>query len=272
MRFSVLASGSSGNAIFVESEKTRLLVDAGLSGKELTRRLASIGVNPAHLDGILVTHEHIDHVSGVGIMARRYGLPVYVTPDTLAASRERMGWLPSVVSFESARRFRIGNIRVNPFAIPHDAVDPLGFTFCANGKKLGLATDMGCVSFSVREQLRGTNALILESNHDLQMLREGPYAWPLKQRVMGTHGHLSNADAGDLLRELIHENLETVVLAHISKINNRLGVAFGSAETVVQASEHDVRLFAARQGEVGSLIEVQHGSAVSPLNRPAILP
>ena len=270
MRFSVLASGSSGNAIFVESDGARLLVDAGLSGKELTRRLQSIGVDPAHLDGIVVTHEHGDHVLGVGIMARKYGLPVYIHPDTLGAAAGKVGWIPEVIPVKASCSFTVGNMTVTPFAIPHDAVNPFGFTFCANGKKLGLATDMGTVSALVRERLRECQALILESNHDLQMLREGPYAWSLKQRVMSRHGHLSNGDSSDLLRELIHDSLESVVLAHISQVNNDPRLAYRTAEAVVQASGWNVELFAARQDDVGSCIEVACSGLSPTMNIPVI--
>ncbi|MDX1763568.1 MAG: MBL fold metallo-hydrolase, partial [bacterium] len=213
-----------------------------------------------------------DHILGVGIMARKYGLPVYIHPDTLKVSAHRVGWIPEVIPLQTSCPLTVGNMTVTPFAIPHDAVNPFGFTFSANGKKLGLATDMGTVSALVRERLRECQALILESNHDLQMLREGPYAWSLKQRVMSRHGHLSNGDSSDLLRELIHDRLESVVLAHISQVNNNLHLAYGAAESVVRGSGWDIELFAARQDEVGTCIEVARSGQASGMNQPLITP
>jgi len=261
VRFSVLASGSSGNAIYLESEKTKLLIDAGLSGREIERRLIGIGVNPAQLHGILISHEHQDHVHGAGAFSRRFGLPVYIHPDTHKASGNRLGWIPEIISFESGVPFMIGDIRISPFSVPHDAANPMGFTFFRNGKKLGLATDMGYAPALVRERLKGSHALILESNHDLEMLKDGPYAWPLKQRIMGRTGHLSNDDSCALLRELIHEELACVVLAHLSEVNNQPGLACRAAQEVIRQSGRMIRLIAARQEETGELIEVRGSAA-----------
>jgi len=272
VRFCVLASGSSGNAVCIESENTKLLVDCGLSGKEITKRLIQRGVNPAHLDGILVTHEHHDHILGVGVLSRKFDLPVYIHPRTLAASKGRMGWLPRTISFETGGAFQAGAFSVAPFSIPHDAAYPVGFTFSSRGKKLGLATDMGFVPEPVKGRLKDVQALILESNHDLKMLQEGPYAWSLKQRVMSRHGHLSNVDAGKLLGELIHRDLENVVLAHISKVNNDPRLAYRTAEAVIRQSGEATILGTVRQGETGSWIEVQHASRNKrKLHQPPLL-
>ncbi len=260
MRFCVLASGSSGNAIYLESEKTKLLVDCGLSGKEVTKRLALRGLDPAHLDGILVTHEHHDHILGVGVLSRKYNLPVYIHPKTLAASKGRMGWLPQTISFETGSLFQTGAFSVTPFAIPHDAACPVGFTFSSRGKKVGLATDMGFVPDPVKARLKDVQALILESNHDLKMLEEGPYAWSLKQRVMSRQGHLSNVEAGELLGELLHRDLENVVLAHISKVNNDPRLAYRTAEAVIREYGASTILGTVGQGEMGDWVEVQHAS------------
>lgn len=256
MRFSVLASGSSGNALYLESLKTQLLVDGGLTGRELEKRLTSIGVDPSRLHGILITHEHIDHISGVGPFARRFGLPVYIHPDALSASKARLGKLPAVIPIDDSA-FEVGDLRVHPFPVPHDAVNPLGFTFHRDGKKLGLATDMGYAQTLVRERLRGCNALILESNHDLEMLKGGPYPWPLKQRIMGRLGHLSNEDAGILLRGLIHERLECVVLAHLSEVNNLPDIACRTARRIIREAGRRIRLLAAGRDRAGDLIEVR---------------
>jgi phosphoribosyl 1,2-cyclic phosphodiesterase len=263
VRFSILASGSSGNAVYLESENTKLLVDGGLSGREIEKRFFSIGVNPSHLDGILVTHEHADHIQGVGILSRRFGLPVYIHPETLKACQKRLGDLSEAVPFEGGLPFEIGDLKVHPFSIPHDAVNPMGFTFSNNGKKIGLATDMGYVPTLVRERLLRSHALILESNHDLEMLKVGPYAWPLKQRIMGRTGHLSNHDAGALLQDLIHDDLECVVLAHLSEVNNLPLLAYQKAEDVIRRSGKSIRLETARQSETVDLIEIRNGSGSS---------
>jgi len=216
------------------------------------------GVDPARLDGILVTHEHHDHIHGVGVLSRRYDLPVYIHPKTLAASRGRMGWLPHPISFETGSAFRTGTFSVTPFPIPHDAACPVGFTFSARGKKVGLATDMGFVPDPVAARLKNVQALILESNHDLKMLQEGPYDRSLKERVMSRLGHLSNVEAGELLGQLLHRGLENVILAHISKVNNDPKLAYRTAETVIRQSGASTILGAVPQGEVGDWVEVQH--------------
>ncbi len=259
MRFSVLASGSVGNALYLESGRTKLLIDGGLSGRELTRRLACLGVEPASLHGILVTHEHRDHILGVGVFARRFDLPVYIHPAAEAAASALLGELPASVPFQASRDFAVGEVHVTPFPVPHDAAHPVGFIFRANGSKLGLATDMGYAPLGVRERLKGSHTLILESNHDLTMLREGPYAWPLKQRILSRRGHLSNDASRSLLTALVHRDLDNVVLAHLSDVNNQHVLALDAAREVIAQSGRVIRLVTARQDEVGGLMEVRHG-------------
>ncbi len=262
MRFSVLASGSSGNAVYLESGRTKLLIDGGLSGRELTRRLACLGVDPASLHGILVTHEHRDHILGVGVLARRFGLSVYIHPATRAAAAALLGPVSATIPFQTSSVFSVGEIEVTPFPVPHDAANPVGFTFCSNGKKLGLATDMGYAPLVVRERLKGSHTLILESNHDLTMLQEGPYAWPLKQRIMSRRGHLSNDASRSLLQDLVHRHLDSVVLAHLSDVNNQHALAYNAARDVVVRSGWPIRLVTARQDDVGALMEVRDGGGV----------
>jgi len=259
VRFCVLASGSSGNAVYLESGKTKLLVDCGLTGREITKRMTARGINPAQLDGILVTHEHHDHVHGVGVLSRKFDLPVYIHPRTLAAAKHRIGRLAQTIPFESGGLFRTGAFSVAPFPIPHDAACPVGFVFSSQGKKVGLATDMGFVPAPVKARLRKAQALILESNHDLKMLEEGPYSWSLKQRVRGKQGHLSNVESVELLGALLHPGLEHVVLAHISRVNNDPRLAFRTAETVIRRSGEATMLRAVEQGVTGEWIEVEHG-------------
>lgn len=203
------------------TERTRVLVDAGLSSREVQKRLAAIGENIAALDAILVTHEHCDHISGLLAISRSFGrsIPVYLTHG----SAEFIDWSdrpPVRERFQAGCSFSIGEFDVTSFTVPHDAVDPVGFTLMAQGIKVAIATDLGYVTDSLRVHLRGTDLLLLESNHDLEMLRVGPYPWPVKQRVMGRRGHLSNEVAGDFIRNDLDTRVSTLILGHISEHNN----------------------------------------------------
>jgi phosphoribosyl 1,2-cyclic phosphodiesterase len=234
---SVLASGSRGNCALVASSTTRILVDAGLSGRETFKRLRALGERPEQVSAIVVTHEHSDHVTGLQRLASKLNVPVFLTAPTHAAwnkaQRDEEGKipeLPKVEHFSPGRSFQIGDIAVAPFTIPHDAADPVGFTFRAEGVKIGFATDLGYMPVSVRDHLRGCNMLVLESNHDVEMLRSGPYPWSVKQRVMSRVGHLSN----DALAEYFSTDYDGcasyVVLAHLSEQNNHPEVARAAAE------------------------------------------
>ena len=214
-----MASGSKGNAIWIEAGETRLLVDAGLSCRELERRMVQAGLKPGRLTGVLVSHEHRDHVAGVGALARRYRLPVYMNRATLGACRDQLGKL-QVRHFKTGEGFELDGLAIRPFSVSHDAADPVGFTFIFEGLKLGLATDLGVVTNLVKDHLKSCQALILEANHDPRMLLDGPYPWELKRRVQGRHGHLSNPDAAKALAEVKHAGLLRVVLAHLSETNN----------------------------------------------------
>jgi phosphoribosyl 1,2-cyclic phosphodiesterase len=220
-----LASGSKGNATYISDGHTSILIDAGLSGIELQRRLTSRGLDPAELDAIIVSHEHSDHIKGVGILSRRYKLPVYInqpTHEVLAG----LGRLHEIKPFECGTTFNISNLAIHPFSISHDAEDPAGFTIGRNGTRMAIATDLGIVTAMVKEHLKHCTLLILEANHDPQMLETGPYPWPLKQRIQSRVGHLSNTDSKKLLHELQHEKLQHVILAHLSEINNTPHKAF----------------------------------------------
>ncbi len=216
----VLASGSKGNATYISDGHTRILLDSGLSGIQIERRLASHGLRAEDLDAILISHEHNDHISGAGVLSRRFQMPVYITRETATRSAKRLGRLVSVNHFTCGTPFKINSMEVHPFSLSHDAVDPAGFTFQVNGKKVGVATDLGIATHLVKSHLAGCHILILEANHDPEMLRNGPYTWPLKQRIMSRSGHLSNQDTGNLLKLLVHDKLKQVVLAHLSEINN----------------------------------------------------
>lgn len=343
VRFTVLASGSKGNSTVVTGGRTRILVDAGLSCRELLRRMKLAGEDPATLDAIVVTHEHQDHVNGLAVIARRLGIPVYFTeathrawmrwltprrqmtyaqwleqrrqaaerqseapgdgelaavealaaaevtevsparadcaetgltetglagaalsgacpiegnpvkldPGKPAAAKEDPAWLPAVEYFQAGQPFVIGDLDVSPFTIPHDAADPVGFVFTSQGVRMAFATDLGYVTPNVKAQLRGVDLLLLESNHDLEMLRDGPYPWSVKQRVLSRVGHLSNEAAADFLANGYDGQAAYVILAHLSESNNLPELARVTAERALagRASLLANRLVVAAQHE-----------------------
>jgi phosphoribosyl 1,2-cyclic phosphodiesterase len=222
VKVTVLGSGSSGNSILVESAGARLLVDAGFSGRDLERRLASLEVDAASIDALLITHDHSDHTRGMGILARRWGIPLYLTDSTRRACARLLNGDERIHPYASAEPVVVGDLLVNPFLTVHDAVDPVAITVSdlGTGEKLGIATDMGRPTATVRDALRECDLLILESNHDEILLRESPYPWSVKARISGSHGHLSNRAAADLAAELHHGGLAAVVLAHLSENSN----------------------------------------------------
>lgn len=291
MRMTVLASGSKGNCTVISSSRTRVLVDAGLSCREILRRMALAGEDPTTLDAILITHEHIDHVAGLSVLARRLGIPVYftepthrawvrmVTPrttmtyakwldrvqkekearaatvaasgeyvaETLAAEGEAESdaqpeampaakpkpdpaFLPAVEYFHSGAAFCIGDLDITPFTIPHDAADPCGFVFAAEGIRMAFATDLGYMPPNVKAALRRVDVMLLESNHDLEMLRDGPYPWSVKQRVLSRVGHLSNHATAEFLSNDYDGGAAYIVLGHLSEANNAPELARLSAE------------------------------------------
>ena len=223
----VLASGSKGNCTLVSSSGTRLLIDAGLSCRELLRRLLLCGHDACGIDAILITHEHTDHVAGLRVLARRLKIPVYITASTYQeyqrGARDAAGHrvnLDRREVFSAGSGFQVGDITVTPFTIPHDAIDPVGFCFRTHGIKIGIVTDLGYLPDSIKFHLRGTDLLVLESNHDLEMLKVGPYPWSVKQRVMGRKGHLSNDVVSDFIRIDLDSSISTLVLGHLSEHNN----------------------------------------------------
>ena len=233
----VLASGSRGNCSVVASSSTRLLVDAGLSARETLKRLRLVGEDISSFTAIVVTHEHSDHIHGLAALARKLRVPVYLTGATYQAFRrwardkyETAAELPKVEHFQAGAAFSIGDIGILPFTIPHDAVDPVGFTFRAEGVKIAIATDLGYVPVSVVEHLRGCDALVIESNHDLEMLRGGPYPWSVKQRVMSRVGHLSNDALAEFLAGDYDGSASFLVLGHLSEQNNHPELARRAAE------------------------------------------
>ncbi len=216
-----LASGSKGNCLHVSTKQSALLIDAGLSGVEIERRLAAKGYLPQDLTAIVITHEHSDHVRGAGILSRRFNIPVYINEKTFHAC-SNLGKIKDLEFFECGSSFRIEDIKINPFSISHDARDPVGLTLEYKDKKIGIATDLGIATTLVKEHLKACSLLYLESNHDPEMLINGSYPWHLKQRIKSRTGHLSNPDTRDLLTELQSQNqeLKHVILAHLSEENN----------------------------------------------------
>ena len=249
LEISVLGSGSRGNATLVRTEQTAVLIDAGFTCKQITLRMAEAGWSPDRLDGIVVSHEHIDHIRGLRVLNRRHEQTLYAseatldTPEVQAAEMERME------PITAGEPFTIGDISITPFTIPHDAADPLGFVIEAEGIKFGHVTDIGFPTELARHHLRGCHAMVLESNHDRDMLINGPYPWPVKQRIMSRTGHLENADAAGLLADVMHSDLQTVLLAHLSQENNSPDSAASSAEAVIEekANGHRPKVIVTRQ-------------------------
>ena len=237
LRVCVLASGSKGNAIYVSDAQSSILVDAGLSGLEIGRRMQAAGLKMENLSAIVVSHEHSDHVRGVGVLARRHGLPVYISIGTAAAAAAQLGSIKDLRHFEIGRTFNINGLKIHPFATCHDADDSAGFTIAQNGHKIGIATDLGIVTAMVKEHLKKCSVLVLEANHDPTMLIEGPYPWPLKQRIKSRNGHLSNQASSELLAEVKHDGLCHVILAHLSETNNTPEKALQTVQQAVDQKD-----------------------------------
>ena len=247
VRVCILGSGSSGNCTFVATERTRLLVDAGFSYREIKRRLRKIGEDTDRLDAVLITHEHTDHVAGLPALAQKFRRPIFLTRLT----ESRLDWAearPQVERFHAGQRITIGEFEIDSFTVPHDAVDPVAFCFRAEGLKIGVLTDLGYMPESVKHHIRGCHLLVLESNHDLDMLKVGPYPWFVKQRVMSRVGHLSNHAVSQFLSAEYDRSSQVLVLAHLSQQNNHPEVARSSANRALRAAraEH-TRLVLAEQ-------------------------
>lgn len=232
----VLGSGSNGNSSLLSTSKTRILVDAGFSCKEICRRMQVAGFDPETLNAVVITHEHGDHVDGLFVLASKLRVPVYMTAATHNAwwryAREKYNGrqLQKLETFSAGLSFQIGDVEVTSFTIPHDAVDPVGFTFRAEGVKVGIVTDLGYLPENVKHYVQGCDCLMIESNHDLEMLRTGPYPWPVKQRVLSKKGHLSNEALAEFFCADYDGKAAYLVLAHLSEQNNHPEVARGAAE------------------------------------------
>ena len=236
MRFSSLGSGSRGNATLIEHANTCLLLDCGFTLKETERRLARLDKSPQQISAILVTHEHSDHANGVGPLARKYDLPVYLTAASYQQSR--IGQVNQLHNINCHSTFAIMDIQIQPVPVPHDAREPCQFIFDDGAKKLGVLTDLGSITPFVKQSYRQLDSLLLECNHDLEMLEQGPYPLALKRRISGEYGHLSNNQAGDLLREIEIKHLQHLVISHISEQNNSTQRAVNEVVGAIGCSEH----------------------------------
>ncbi|SHJ78428.1 Phosphoribosyl 1,2-cyclic phosphodiesterase [Anaerobranca californiensis DSM 14826] len=257
-----IASGSSGNCIYYSNGETEILIDAGLSGKKIQLGLGKFGIDPKNIKGILVTHEHKDHICGVGILSRKYKLPIYITEKTYLACKESLGKIDKNLlnHFEVGKKFSIGSVHIESFKTYHDAAEPVGFTFTSNDQKLGILTDTGRVDDQIMAAVYNSDTLLLESNHDEKMVETGPYPWYLKKRILGDFGHLSNTTAGKILAQLLKGKTRKVLLAHLSEQNNFPQLAKVTVENILLKAEIavgiDVNLDILPRKEVSNFIKL----------------
>ncbi len=237
MRICSIASGSSGNCIYVGSDATHLLVDVGLSGKRTEAGLKELDLSMRDIDGVFITHEHADHVAGLGVLGRKYNMPIYATKGTIEAIKRNssLGEIPEELFMlvSADEKIIIKDLVCNPMKISHDAAEPVAYRISHGKKKVGIITDLGTYDDYTVESLKGMDALLLEANHDVNMLQVGPYPYHLKKRILGERGHLSNEMAGQLLCSLLHEKLQAVILGHLSKENNLPELAYEAVRVEV---------------------------------------
>lgn len=265
MRLCSIASGSSGNCIYVGSEATHLLVDVGISGKKAEAGLNELDITGRDLDGILVTHEHVDHIAGLGVMARKYHIPIYATPGTISAIQNcsSVGKIEEelFVPIRPDNKLCIKDLVINPMKISHDAAEPVGYRVSYGNRRVAVCTDLGYFNDYTVECLRGMDAVLIEANHDVKMLQVGPYPYHLKQRILGDRGHLSNENSGRLLSRILHDNMKSIVLGHLSKDNNLPELAYEAVRMEItmgdnpyNASDFDIQV--ARRSDVSPIIQI----------------
>lgn len=253
VRFLILASSSAGNSAYISDGHTHVLVDCGLSRRETFARLEAEGIDPHSIDAIVVTHEHSDHVTGLGPIAKKLRKPVYLTAPTAAAIEEGCGQ-EHFRPIAAGSRFDIGTFQVQSFSLPHDASDPIGFVFESAGRRVGICTDLGYMPDSIRYHLRDCGLILLESNHDLEMLKVGPYPWSLKQRVMSRRGHLSNDVVSQFILEDLSSSTSRLILGHLSEQNNLPALAHMVADQAIK-----------RRGLTGLALDVSEPRQASPV-------
>ena len=244
MKMAVLASGSSGNSIYLATDNTALLIDAGLSGKEIERRMKSIELNPEDISAILVTHEHGDHIKGAGVLSRRYNIPIYASAGTWKASKKKLGKISKGFERTIEDSWQLGDFDITSFPIPHDAAEPVGYVISDGEVNFGLATDIGYITDDLYDHLKDLDCILLEANHDIDLLREGSYPGMLKRRIRGNEGHLSNDETAELLPELLKENKKSscpvVLLSHLSAENNRPELAYLTVKNSVCSAGYQI--------------------------------
>ena len=265
MRMCSIASGSSGNCIYVGSDNSHLLIDTGISKKRIEEGLNKLEIKGDELDGILITHEHSDHIKGLGVFSRKYEIPIYATPGTIAGIKESstLGKMPEGLlhPIKTDHPFRLGELDVHPFAISHDANEPSGYRIENGCKSAAVATDLGIYDDYTIENLKNLNGIVLEANHDIHMLEVGPYPYPLKRRVMGDKGHLSNELSGRLLCDILHDDMSAVVLGHLSKENNYESLAYETVKLEVTMGDNpykgeELPITVAKRTSVSNIIQL----------------
>ena len=263
MKFCSLYSGSSGNSIFIGSEKAKILIDAGLPGKKIDEALKQIGQNPSDIDGIFITHEHIDHIKGVGVLSRKYDIPIFANVKTWCAMKDKLGDIKdsNMKVFENDRSYSLGDLIIRPFSISHDASDAVGYNFYAENEKMSIATDIGMITDNIRRHLYKSKLVVLESNYDPNMLMMGSYPYSLKKRVMSDTGHLSNEDAAKFCIDLVKEGTERILLAHLSKENNFPELAYETSKSILAQNDiiigQDLKLDVLLREEVSDIYNVK---------------
>lgn len=240
--FCTIVSGSSGNCTYIGTDHTKILVDAGVSGKQIEAGLAKIQLTGADIDAIFITHEHLDHIKGAGIFSRRFNIPIYATCDTWVAMEEGLGKIAhsNKRCVYPQEHYLFNDLVIHPFSIPHDAADPVGYNVLVEKKKITVATDIGHVTDRLRGDLIDSDILLLEANHDRDMLNAGRYPWPLKKRILGDYGHLANDVAGELLASVVTGKMKYAFLGHLSEENNSPRLAFKTVEQILEKNKIEV--------------------------------
>ena len=265
MRMCSIASGSSGNCIYVGSDTTHLLVDVGISGKRIKAGVEGLGITPGEVDGILITHEHADHIAGLGVISRSFGIPIYGTEGTIEAVKRSssLGKIDPEL-FRVIRpdeSFSLKDITVSPMHVSHDAADPVAYRMSYGGKRMAVITDLGVYDEYTIGSLLGMDVLLIEANHDINMLQVGPYPYPLKQRILGNRGHLCNEACGRLLSRLLHDGTKSIMLGHLSKENNMPELAYEAVRTEITVSDcvytgNDFPIYVAKRDVPSEVLEI----------------
>lgn len=265
MRLCSIASGSSGNCIYVGSQATHLLIDVGISGKRIENGINELGLTVRDIDGILITHEHADHICGLGVVARKYDIPIYATKGTIRAIKacKSIGEVDDSLFCEirEDEKLMLKDLSITPMKISHDAAQPVAYRIGYGSKKIAVCTDLGVYNDYTVECLKGMDALLLEANHDVKMLQVGPYPYYLKQRILGDRGHLSNENSGQLLSKVLNDKVQAIVLGHLSKENNLPELAYEAVRMEITMGDNpyhgdDFRMIVAKRDEPSSIIEL----------------